>query len=256
MLAANGDHSRVYTGDRASDIEVDPATDAGMSIAAYQYQGGWREETADLVWKYYHPAGIATVSASGEKYKLRANTTWPIRANLESSLNGVKWAQELNQATPATANSWVAWSFSGEAVPSGSIYVRFRFNGSVNKGTANLANYEVNGCTIALTSGNVIQVAMNGEESNYQMTMRIANDVTSEWLEVEYPIALNKVLIIDTENMEVTYRGVNAIRAISDLSSIRTEWLKMLPGVANTLTYTAVPTGNVTIVVKHRSRSL
>lgn len=87
------------------------------------------------------------------------------------------------------------------------------------------------------------------------LSLRMANGATGEWFEVEYPVTQGETLIIDTQNFEITYRGVNALRAISDMDSIRTEWLRFLPGT-NRLTYTATVTGNLTVVSKWRARSL
>lgn len=255
LIDSNGPLSRVYSGNQAAEAEVDPATDAGMEIASYPFQGLWRPETADMAWMYYHPAGITSVSASGEKYKKNGNTLWPSDASLESSPNGSKWVRERNEAAPTAAATWQAWSFAGEAVPAGTLYIRFRLRGSVQAGNLNLARNEANSCTVALPAANVIQAAMNGEENNCMLSLRMANGATGEWFEVEYPVTQGETLIIDTQNFEITYRGVNALRAISDMDSIRTEWLRFLPGT-NRLTYTATVTGNLTVVSKWRARSL
>jgi hypothetical protein len=250
----NGTLSRLYTGNQGASADVDPATDAGMEIASYPNQGRWQPETADMWWQFVHVAGIVSVAASGEKYKKGATTSWP-NATLESS-NGVKWVVERSEAAPASALTWTAWSFTALTVSTGALAVRFRFSGSVNAILGNLARYEVDSVTVVLTAANVVQVAMRGEEGNYMFTARWENTTTGEWMDISYPMSLNKPLVINTDELDVTYRGVGAARAVNDLSENRVNWLRLLPNTTNVLKYTAPATGNVTNVIKRRDRSL
>jgi len=250
-----GKESRVYSGNQAAEAEVDPATDMGMEIASYEVQGRPRPESAELAWEFYHPAGIASVTTSGEKYKSFANSTWPKIAGLESSKDGITWVQEWNEAAPGNPATWdPLTNTSLENLPAGTKYIRFRLKGSVNGLLNNYARLEIDSLTLALTSANVIQVGMNGEISSYHFTIEIHNGATDESIFLDYPVSQGETLIIDTDAMEVTYKGMNVIKAIS-LDSIRTEWLKFIRG-DNILQYIASPTGDVDIVIKKHNRAL
>jgi hypothetical protein len=252
-----GKLNRVYSGNQASFTEVNPAVVMGMEIASYSSQGRMRPETADLAWQFYHPAGITHISSNGEKFRQFALTVWPAKAELLASANGVQWTQVWNEATPASHNTWTAWSNPAVALPAGTKFLRFHLQGSINapNSSTNYQRFEVDALTMTLDSTKVIQIAMNGEISNYQFSIEIENSLTGDIIAVDYPVTPNRPLIIDTKDYEVTYRGINAIRGIS-LSSIRTSWLRLVRGQTNRLVYrVSSPTGNVSILTKFHKRN-
>lgn len=251
-----GKLNRVYSGNHASATEVNPAQTMGMEIASYQSQGRARPETAELAWVLYHPAEMTVISSNGEKFRSFTGTSWPSRAELASSLDGVKYVQEWNELTPASPNNWEAWSHAGEALPSGTKYIMFRLFGSINALANNFQRMEVDACTITLDSTKVIQIGMNGEISSYQFIIDLENTTTDEKFGVDYPVTPNRKLIVATEDYEATYRGMNAIRAIT-LDSIRTRWLHLKAGVVNTLRYRVYSvTGNVSITTKYHKKAM
>ncbi|WP_460994339.1 phage distal tail protein, partial [Staphylococcus aureus] len=71
---------------------------------------------------------------------------------------------------------------------------------------------------------------------------------------ITYPMIANKTIIIDTDAKTVKADGNAALAALRK-SSIRKDWLLLSPGVVNTLTYTQVGTGNVTLVIKWQDRA-
>lgn len=253
-----GNLCRVYTGNQASDIAVDPATDMGMEIASYDVQGKAKPDTGELAWMLYHPAGLVSVTVpAGEKFKSFSNTTWPVtlKATLESSPNGVTWAVEWNEVIPATPNVWTAITHtSTEAVPATTKYIRFHFFGSINGVLQNFIRFEIDSCTIVLNSSNVIQVGLNGEEANYQFAIEIRNNTTGESLFVDYPAAENQPLVIDSDAMTVLYKGMNAIRSIG-WDTTRTNWLRLVPG-PNELQYFCTTTGAIQIKTRTHAKAL
>jgi hypothetical protein len=249
-----GKLNRVYSGNQGAIPEVDPATDMGMEIDAYQAQGRWKPETAELAWLLYHPAGITTVTSAGEKYKALATTTWPTIAALESSAKGVVYVSEWNETVPASANTWTAWTHNNEAVPAGTLFIRFHFKGSVNALASNRANMEVDSATIALDPAGVIQIGMSGEIGSYRFDAELENVETEESLLFDYPIAEDRTLIVDTEELSATYLGMNAIRGV-DTDEIRADMLLLMPGW-NTLRYTVTSlTGNVSWLITFPNRN-
>lgn len=229
----------------------------GMEIASYSSQGRMRPETAELAWWFYHPAEITAISSNGEKFRSFAGTTWPAKAELQASPDGVRWTQVWNETTPASANTWTAWNNAGIALPAGTKYLRFHLHGAINAPNAlqNYQRFEVDALTMTLDSTRVIQIAMNGEISNYQFNVEVENTLTGDVMSIDYPVSPNRPLIIDTKEYEATYRGMNAIRAIT-LDSIRTSWLRLVRGQTNRLKYRVTsPTGNVSILTKFHKRN-
>lgn len=251
-----GKLNRVYSGNHASATEVNPALTMGMEIASYQSQGRARPETAELAWIFYHPAEPTVISSNGEKFRSFTGTTWPAKAELASSPDGVKYVQEWNLTTPSVANTWETWSNAAEALPSGTRFIKFHFAGSINAAASNFQRMEVDALTITLDSTKVIQVGMNGEISSYHFTIEVENMTTDEKFGIDYPVTQDRKITINTEDYEVTYRGMNALRAIS-FDSIRARWLHLKAGVVNRLRYRVYSvTGNVSITTKYHKKGL
>lgn len=256
-----GKKSRVYSGNNGSAVEVDPATDMGMELASYQVQGKVKPETAELAWMYYHPAIITTVTTTGDKFKAFSNSSWPSKAALQSSVDGVTWVTEWNEATPGSAGSFGSITNTGaETLAANSKYFRYILSGSINAVLDNLDRLEINAVTLALNSSNIIQIAMRGEDSSYQFNVEIRNNTNGQSLFINYPVKGSAymdqagTIIIDCDLMTATYKGINAIRGVS-WDSIRTDWFRLEPGV-NELQFFADPTNSVTIVTKYHSRAL
>jgi hypothetical protein len=224
--AGLGKLNRLYTGSHGAVAEVDPATEMGMEFASYESNGYVRGDSAFLNWILYHPAGVTTVTTTGEKFRSFAGTIWPGGAGLSSSGNGIDWEVEWSEATPPVANTWtvLANNSSAEALSGYKPYIRYTFSGSINGVEDNFSRLEIQSVTIVLTSANVIQVGLRGQLDNYQFSIELRNLSTGESLFVSYPVKLGETLIIDTEAMTAIYKGVNAIMGLS-WDSIRTEWL-------------------------------
>lgn len=254
-----GGRSRVYSG--SSGASANPATDMGMLLAVYDSQGMVKPDTGDLAWLFYHPAYITTVTTTGDKTRIDV-TLWPARAALESAAipggvaDGRAWDVEWNEATPTVID--VTESITNTApktLLSNRVYVRFRLAGSIDAiSKDSLVLLEIHGVTLVLDSTRVIQVGMSGEHDNHQMAIQIRNNRTDESLYINYPMAEDELLEIDSEAMTVEYKGLNAIRSIS-WDSIRTDWLRLEPG-ENELQIFADPLGELQIVTKTHGRAL
>lgn len=246
---------RVYSGANGDPEVINPAEVMGMEIAAYQDAGGWKPDTGDLSWVLYHPAGIETVAAAGDKYKALANSLWPARAGLECSANGKVWGASLwNEAIPASAATPTAWSHLVVSCPAGTKYVRFRHQGSVNGVANNLTRFEVNEATVTLTSANTIQTGLNGVIAGRHLSISFTNPETGDVLYVEYPVTQGNTMTIDCDLMSATYRGMDAIRAI-DWNTIRTEWFDLVRGTQTILYNTEFDTGPLTVRFLWHNRS-
>lgn len=256
-LTTKGKISHFYPGSHG-DMEADPATEMGMEMDAWQISSRWQGETATLMWQLYCPCGITQISSNGEKFRI--STTWPVLAGLDRSINGINWINVWKETTPVTGSSWTAWNRANAALTGNPPYVRFVFSGSIAAVANNQVNFEILEVTLDLLSTQVPVITITPEETNYQLDMEIKNNRTGESFAVSYPMKLNKTLTIDTNKKTVLYEGA-LVRYIPKFSSDRLNWLQLLPGNnamlttgANELEYTAVGTGNVTIVTETQDR--
>lgn len=248
-----GKFSNYYTGNQAT-YGTDPVTDMGAEIVAYQ-DVVYKSEKAAIYWTFYNPYCVTAISSLGEKYKLNSTTTWPV-AQLQSSLAGTTYVTEWTETTPASAATWTAWTRAGEAVATGTRYLRFVFYGAVQATLNNTARFEVNlgsagSNGVTIDSNTAPSVTLKSQASNAEINVVLANTTTGDSLTVSYPLVANTTLTIDTENRQMSYTGM--LISPPDLSSIRQEWLRLQPG-SNTITYTDSTTGNVTVVFTYNER--
>jgi len=209
-----------------------------------------------MAWMFYHPARILTIDTVADKYKAFSTTTWPNRSGLESSVNGVKWAVEWDEAAPSTAGAFVSITHTAvETLATNTHYIRYRLAGSINKPLNNVTRLEVHSLTLTLHSADVIQVGMSGENPNYQLSIEIRNNKTEQSLFIDYPVAENETLYVDTEKMKATYKGLNALRGIS-WDSIRTDWLQFAAGENELQIFGNPALGEVSIVTRLHARGL
>lgn len=250
--------SKPYTADAVTF--ADPATEMGMSIASWLKGLTTKAENAQIEWRLTHPAGITTVTATGEKY--RVSTSWPGslagEANgFQYSSNGTNWTSLWTEATPSAASAWEAWS-SHSAVSLGGTYkhVRFYIAGGVQAGPGYIVNTEADAVTVALASGNVPQLTLTSEAALYYLDCKITNTSNSnEYIKVAYSMKLDQTLKIDCEAHRITLTNDNTVViAVIDWSTVRDEWLNLLGGQANVLQFDDTGTAGVTFVTKWRDR--
>lgn len=229
-----GNLCRVYTGVHAAVEVEDPADVMGFELAAYEVQGKVYPDTGEIRWTYEHPALLTSVEVDGQKFKSFSNSIWPYSSalgfELKSSKDGKIFVREWYEDAPVDANTWEDIDHdASEALPTGTRIIMFRFIGSVNGVESNFIRAELDEAIIQLNASNLIQVGFNAAETNFQLGIEIVNTRTGESIFVDYPAAEGVPLTIDTGTFTVTYKGLNAINGLS-WSSIRTRWLKLLPG--------------------------
>jgi hypothetical protein len=250
VISSSGKLSKTYTGNQGD--EADPATEMGMEMNAWQLKAIWKGETAVIEWRGLFPAGVTEVSSSGEKR--RDSTSWPSLAALQRSLDGKSWATEWNETTPVSEDTWTAWTHAAEAISFGPMYVRFVLSGSILGSANNQVRMEVEAVTVVMTSANVLQISLLTEAATYWMDARFTNVESGEYFEISYPMTVNRKLTIDCAAKRVLYIDTDVL-AMPRLSSMRKDWLNLLPGMDNTVQYDAASTGAATVVIKRRDRS-
>ena len=254
IISRLGTNSKDYGANHATNFDYSAvASEMGMQIKSWAMGNQNKAETAQIAWVISHPAGLTTVSTSGEKY--RTTSTWVTDCALQYSADGNNWTNAWNEATPASATSWTAFTQNSIALGATYYVLRYMFNGSQPASTGATANMEVDSITLVPASGGVPIVSLLAEVSQYYLSFTLANSTTGKSFTVTYPAALNKILTINCDTSVMTYDDGSVVAAALKLSDKRAEWLTLNAG-SNTLTYTDTGTGNVTIDIAWEERSL
>lgn len=243
--------SDIYTATQVG--EADPASVAGIQIAAYQKGGAWKGETASVEWRWNNPVGATHVaSASGSKY--RVSTDWPSTAALQKYTGGA-WANVTNQAMPASAASWTAWSIGSTALGASCTTLRLHMNGSVKARADNYAALEMNAITLTLDSSRAPSVTFGAQQGNYDLDAVLTNTTTGDSLILRFLMGTGQTLTINCEDKTVIHAtsGANARPAL-DTDTRRLQWMDCPPGV-NTFQWTESGVANCTIVTTWRDRN-
>lgn len=291
IISTFGGLSGVFTGNQGAMTKL--ATEMGMAIRDYQMQNIWKAETASIAWQLNHPAGITTVSVAGSKNTTAAGS-WPTVAALQyfvqvttaytfyqsqyisAGRRGRRsytiwypvtgytttstWTNVWNEAVPATPNTWTAFTHNGVSLGGSYPTIRVILSGSIAAQLNGAAYMQCDTVTCALDSTHTPVGTYGSEFSSYYINCQIKNtraDGQVYSIFVAYPIGLiPATLTIDCEAKTVfASDGANAIQALS-FDTIRSTWFDFLNGVnANTLTFTDVGTGNVSISLSWSDRS-
>jgi hypothetical protein len=239
-----------YTGVRL--LNADPGTEMGMSIQSFRNGTLWKAEQANLQWRLFHPCGVTTVTASGEKYR---NTSSFPSATCQYSGDGAKWLTLWTDATPASASTWTALA-AHSAIGLGATYnwLRFKFAGTQPASSAAQADYSITDVTLALDSTLTPTIVVGAESSCYQLQCTVTNTTTGDAFVLDVSLPLNATVTVDTDTRTLTMPdGRDNMGAIT-WSGVRTHWLEM-PAGANTLQYDDTGTAGVTLVTKWRDRN-
>jgi len=259
LISSASDVADGSTGRGTSDIytathvtEADPASVAGIQIAAYQKSGAWKAETASVEWTWENPCGCTTIaSASGEKY--RTGVDWPTTVALQRA-SGSTWANVSTQATPGSAASWTAWSIGSTAL--GATYQKLRLcmGGSIRAAASAYAAIEMTAITLTLDNTRTPSVTFGAQQNNYYLDLTLTNQTTGKSLLLRYLMGTAQTLTINCEEKTVTHSSGASARAALDTDDLRLAWFDLVPG-SNTLVYTDAGTANVTVAVTWRDRN-
>lgn len=230
-------------------------SEMGMAGNVYLVGTTPRSPTFSLAWSIFHPAGITTVTLSGEKY--RFSTTWPAKASLQRSNDGVSWVTAFNEATPVVVQTWEALTTLNGAKALGATYlnVRILLDGTINALASNYAAMEVDAVTLTLDSANTPLILFSAVETANHDDFVLTNTTTGHTITVSQQIPVNTSVTIDTDNLEAyTAEGVPVKIALDDES--RAEWMPFSPGVTNTLQYDETGANAVTVATTWADRNL
>lgn len=242
--------SGYYTDDAFAD--ADPFNEMGMAIRSWQSGTTWKAETATVQWHFYNPCLITHVTCTGEKY--RYASSFPT-ARCQKSKDNSTWSTVWTDTSPGSAQTWTALAeHAAVALGSGYKYIRFRFYGSLASSANNSAGYEIDSLALALNSSYVPTGTVLGEESTYYLNATLYNNTTGESFNVYAGMELNDTLEVNT--LTKTARLVGDDKPINTvkLSTVRRDWLKLLPGT-NTLLFEDEGTAGLTLTTTYEDRN-
>lgn len=217
--------------------------------ATYSHIGAWIGTVTGNAygWRLYNPCGI--VNADWADGAHRATVKEDFLAYVGYWIRDDNWwTWQAEIADPVADATWDTWSEAAGAAWSTADYLTLSL-------WYYLSDVEASTVTVTLDSTETPAIDMTlAEMGNYKLNCKITNTTTSEWMTVDFEMALNQTLTIDTYDETVTYGldGSSQFQAL-DWSSIRLKWLKLEPG-NNTLQFDDTGTGNVTFVTKFRKR--
>lgn len=255
VLLTRGKVSAIFTGNQKAT--ANPSTELGCTLSDYQIANVWKSETATIAWLFNHAVGVVTVSMSGQKF-VNSLGTWPAQAGLQKSSDGITWFQVWNEAIPTLAATWQ--SFTHNAVALGATYkqIRLVLNGTISALANNEADIQGDTVTLALDSTTTPVFSLGAENINsavYYIACTITNTTTGDFFTLNVQCPVNGSVTVDMQNKQVTLSdGSNALPAITP-STIRNDWLTLLPG-ANVLQFDDAGTVGVQIVTTWQDRTL
>lgn len=222
------------------------ATQRALASSEYTVIGAWLDSSQGNAYGWYlnNPCGITNIAWSDGK-KRRAGDSFLVHC-MNWPRGASWWAWHYNPTSPATANVWESWSYSGSAFAvSDTIGIAAYFYPQ---------DVEAGGATVTLNSSETPVVAVFGELGNYPLDCVIENTTTSERIRVTATLALNQTLTVDCDTATVTLEdGTRMLSALQVLGTPRQRWLRFTPG-ANTLRFTDSGTAGVTFVTTFCAR--
>jgi hypothetical protein len=223
----------------------------GCSIISYTYGRIYAAENAVIVWYFYHPFGVTSVTSDGAKH--RGSTDWANNLHgLVKSNDG--WITDTYvdgaEATPSST-AWEDWSHGPTALGATYNWLGFVLASTLPASASNQIDMEVHGLTLVLTG--YPTVAMSARFDTYQLDAKITNNTTGESVRFYFPIMLNTVLTVDCSTLIAKYADGRV--AGVGLNTIRHDWLNCGPG-ATTLLWTAPGTTGMTVGITWKDRNL
>lgn len=216
----------------------------------WNVMGMWMDEQH---WQFYgwrlnHPCGIVNAAwANGQRYAVNvAAQDWIGRLHYK-----VREEHARPQAligTPSDDETWEPWSEAAAPSPwEPADYILIVL-------WPVLADIEVGTVTVTLNNDEVPQIEVGAHLGNYALAATITNNTTGEALTVNFQMATNETLEIDTDERTATYEldGSSQFQAI-ELDSVRRYWLRLQPG-DNELQFDDPGTNAVTVVTIFEER--
>jgi hypothetical protein len=200
----------------------------GAVMECWQKSVTWQKDSAKIDWQLYCPGGFATAAATGSKY--RSTVRWPGLAALQKSDNADHWASLWAESTPVNPTTWTAFTHTSIAISPALKWLQFSLAGDLAALANAAAYFEVLTATVTFSSGNLPDAALESEQTNYHLAVRITNHENLDAIELNLPMLPDLMLVLDGEMFDATFDGVNVHGAMKLNDDSRDVWIRLLPG--------------------------
>ena len=230
-------NSKVYsiTGDASSG---NPAL--GVKAAAYKPSTAWLEDVITGKWQLHDGRRIRRITCTGRKF--RSSTAFPGVAKLQCSPDGSTWTDVFSESSPGSAGAWANWpAHTNIDIDDTSAFLQFIFSGGSGKVANSYEMFEALSFTAYWKTAYIPSLTLLGWKSNYYLDIRMTNTATidgvtyADYIELLFPMMMDKPMVLDNEAGTVEYDGINAHSAMTLDDESRAVWLRAWPGVTNTL---------------------
>jgi hypothetical protein len=161
----------------------------------------------------------------------------------------------MAQSTPsAQSHRKTLDAHSAVAIGSGYSYVKISLSGAVAASSNNVINYGIEALTVVIDSTEIPQMVALSAEGCYYINATITNNTTGEYIIIKGSMLLDETLLVDCDTKDLYLEDDNTYPATRSCSSIRKDWLNILPGT-NELQFDDTGTGSVTVVVSWEDRN-
>jgi hypothetical protein len=250
VASSVGDAVEVYTSPQEAEEDNDPIEVLGHKVGAYLNKTNvYKGDSGSLYWSLINPFVFNKVSAEGSKY--RVGKYFPT-FNLQKSSNGKKFSTVKTEASPVSESTWADFSMAESTISTSSYkskVIRFQFTGKVADGSTSQANAEIDKVTVTNLSANIPMIVNVTPVTNYQLTGKLTNQATGDFIEINYPVSTGQTLTLHTERKIIMYLDEQVHAALLNYPK-RAEWLPILDGTNKLLWEGA----DAEIVVKHHDR--
>lgn len=213
-----------------------------------------------LAWELYCPCGIASWNfANGYKRANDSVAAWDARV-LSYQLAGGgsgggddSFFIEYTIPAPGSPDAWEAWSRSQSAVGTDIYYLRLRLLPNSTNTTGVFV--EISDATVTFDSDLTPVATICAQVGNYTVDARLTHVESGRALDINYAMAIDTSLEIDTDAGSVTFLGDGSsqFQAVRRHPRPRVEWLPLQPGT-NTLRWEEEGVAEVDVTVDWRER--
>lgn len=255
LTSAREGRSTWYTSTN-DEGDTDPATAMGFKAQTYESGGLWRPDSVSFLWVGSFPDYVTSFSASGAQSQ--STSSWLTVGMAYALQSGFKtfWTLPVQSATDyGTFTTWTK-ATTDATVPSNIDTLYWQMAGSVLGSTDVYSKAEASAVTVNLT--NPPHIMLRSETTSIaNINCTIRNETTGESFDLAIPTEVGDTIYIDTDPdfPTVKYKGQITNGAIK-LSTIRSAWLKLLPG-ANSIGFENKQSvaNNFNVVIKWRDRA-
>lgn len=217
-------------------------------LGAFLNSASGRESHASGWW-LYSGIDITNFNWSGRvRDRYDKSTTWSTHVRYWPVGAGF-WRSAYIIPEPASVNVWTNWSYISQPVFLGSEWVAL---------ICYFSNVDVEASRVDVTfdSSQIPEILVLPRRGNYKLSCVLKNETTGLSLSLSFNMALTDTLELDTEQKicRLLSSGAYCFDAITSFSTVRRDWLALVPGT-NRLTFTDTGTTGLTLEVIFRTRS-